>query len=50
MTNDEWPKGAGFEAADEWPEFAAILKSRYDLVETGQADFIRWRLYVRRRI
>jgi len=50
MTNDEWPKGAGFEAADDWPEFSAILKSRYDLVETGQADFIRWRLYVRRRI
>ena len=39
----------GFEAVDDWPEFAGLLKSRYDLVETRQDEFIEWRLYVRRR-
>jgi hypothetical protein len=48
LTNDQWPKAAGFEAADDWPEFAAILKSQYDLTATGQDDFIRWRFYTRR--
>jgi len=48
LTNDQWPKEAGFEATDDWPAFAAILRSRYDLKETGQEGFILWRLYVRR--
>jgi hypothetical protein len=49
FTNNQWPKEAGFEAVDEWPELAGLLKSRYDLAQTGQDDFIQWRLYVRRR-
>ncbi len=49
LTNDQWPKSPGFDAADDWPEFAGLLKSRYDLSEAGQADFIQWRLYVLRR-
>jgi hypothetical protein len=48
LTNDQWPKGSGFEATDGWPEFAAILRSRYDLTASGQESFILWRLYVRR--
>jgi hypothetical protein len=48
LTNDQWPKGPGFDATDGWPEFAAILRTRYDLAETGQQSFIRWRLYLRR--
>jgi len=48
LTNDQWPKEAGFDAADGWPEFAAILKSQYDLTATGTDDFIAWRFYTRR--
>src|SRR5262249_46351464 len=29
LTNDQWPKGQGFEAADNWPEFMALLTSHY---------------------
>jgi hypothetical protein len=49
LTNNQWPRESGFEAADDWPEFAGLLKSHYDLVETKQDEFIAWRLYVRRR-
>jgi hypothetical protein len=49
LTNNQWPKEAGFEAVDNWKELAGLLKSRYDLVQTGQDEFIQWRLYVRRR-
>lgn len=48
LTNDQWPREAGFEAADDWPEFAAILKSQYDLTTTDADDFIEWRFYMRR--
>jgi hypothetical protein len=48
LTNSQWPKWPGFDAADEWPEFKALLTSRYDLALTGHEDFIAWRLYVRR--
>jgi hypothetical protein len=48
LTNDEWPRGAGFEAAENWPQFMTFLTSHYDLSFTGQEDFILWRLYLRR--
>jgi len=48
LTNDQWPKGPGFEATDGWPEFVAILKSQYDLTTVGRTDFIEWRFYLRR--
>jgi hypothetical protein len=48
LTNSQWPKWPGFEAADDWPEFAALLASRYALADTGHEDFIAWRLYLRR--
>src|SRR5262249_4239812 len=25
MTNSQWPRGAGFESADDWPELATLL-------------------------
>jgi hypothetical protein len=31
LTNDQWPKGQGFEAADDWSEFTALLTLHYDL-------------------
>lgn len=49
LTNNQWPKEDGFEAADDWPEFAGLLASRYDLVQTGQDEFVQWRLYVKRK-
>jgi hypothetical protein len=48
LTNDQWPKRQGFEAADDWPQFAALLTAHYDLILTGQEDYIFWRLYLRR--
>jgi hypothetical protein len=48
LTNDQWPKGAGFEAVDGWLEFTAILKSQYELTTIGRDDFIQWRFYLRR--
>src|SRR5262249_30438485 len=48
LTNDQWPKGQGFEAADNWPEFMALLTSHYDLNLTGHEDYIVWRFYLRR--
>ena len=48
LTNDQWPKGQGFEAADNWPEFMALLTSHYDLNLTGHEDYILWRFYLRR--
>jgi hypothetical protein len=48
LTNDQWPKRQGFEAADDWPELVALLASHYDLGVTGHEDFIFWRLYLRR--
>ncbi len=48
LTNDQWPQGQGFEAADNWPEFTSLLTSHYDLNLTGHEDYISWRLYLRR--
>jgi hypothetical protein len=49
LTNAQWPKWPGFEAADDWPAFAALLASRYQLIATGNEDFISWRFYRRTR-
>ena len=49
LTNAQWPKWPGFEAADDWPPFAALLASRYALIAAGDEDFISWRLYRRSR-
>jgi hypothetical protein len=48
LTNDQWPKGQGFEAVDDWPAFTALLTSHYDLILTGREDYIFWRFYLRR--
>jgi hypothetical protein len=48
LTNDQWPKGQGFEAVDDWPAFTALLASHYDLNLTGHEDYIFWRFYLRR--
>jgi hypothetical protein len=49
LTNDQWPKGPGFEAADEWPRLRAFLASHYDLTLTRTQDYISWRFYLRTR-
>jgi hypothetical protein len=48
-TNDQWPSDPGFDAADDWPAFTKLLAARYDLVQTGDEDFISWRFYLRRK-
>ena len=48
LTNSQWPETSGFDIADHWPEFATLLASQYDLVQTGDEDAIAWRLYVAR--
>jgi len=48
LTNAQWPKWPGFEAADDWLEFAALLASHYELAATGDEDFISWRFYRRK--
>jgi hypothetical protein len=48
ITNSQWPKASGFDAADRWPAFAALLASQYDLDQTGDENGMAWRLYVRR--
>ena len=50
LTNSQWPQASGFEAADRWPEFAALLTSRYVLDRTGDESGIAWRLYIRRGV
>ena len=47
LTNSQWPRESGFDAADGWPAFAALLASRYGLEQTGDENGIAWRLYVR---
>ena len=49
LTNSQWPETSGFDIADHWPEFAALLVSRYDLVQRGDENGIAWRLYMYRR-
>lgn len=48
LTNSQWPRASGFDAADRWPEFAALLASGYVLDRTGGENGIAWRLYLRR--
>jgi len=48
ITNAQWPQESGFDAADRWPAFAALLASQYDLAQTGDDSGMAWRLYVRR--
>jgi hypothetical protein len=48
LTNDQWPKGQGFAAVDNWPEFMALLTPHYDLNLAGHEDNILWRFYLRR--
>ncbi len=45
LTNSEH----GFDAADNWPEFTALLASHYVLAETDSYEFIAWRFYLHRR-
>jgi hypothetical protein len=48
LTNAQWPRPSGFDAADGWPELAALLASRYVLDRTEDEDGIAWRLYLKR--
>ena len=48
LTNDQWPKARGFDAASDWPEFMALLTRGYDLNLAGHEGEILWRLYLRR--
>ena len=48
LTNAQWPGASGFDAADHWPDFAALLTSRYVLDRTGDEDGIAWRFYLKR--
>jgi hypothetical protein len=48
LTNAQWPRESGFDAADRWPTFAGLIASRYSLEQTGDENGIAWRLYVRR--
>jgi hypothetical protein len=44
----QWPQPDGFDAADHWPELAALLASRYVLDRSENENGIAWRLYIRR--
>jgi len=48
LTNDQWPLSPGFQAADDWPQFTALLRAHYEPSLTGQEDYIAWRFYLRR--
>ena len=48
LTNSQWPQPDGFDAADRWPKFAALLASRYVLDRSENENGIAWRLYLRR--
>jgi hypothetical protein len=43
LTNDQWPKARGFDAASDWPEFMALLTRGYDLNLAGHEGEILWR-------
>jgi hypothetical protein len=47
LTNSQWPQPHGFDAADRWPKFAALLASRYVLDQSKNENGIAWRLYLR---
>ena len=46
LTNSQWPQPHGFDAADRWPEFTALLGSRYFLDRSQNENGIAWRLYL----
>jgi hypothetical protein len=48
LTNSQWPLPHGFDAADRWPEFAALLSSRHILDRSQNENGIAWRLYLLR--
>jgi hypothetical protein len=48
LTNSQWPQPHGFDAADRWPKFAALLASHYVLDRAKNETGIAWRLYLRR--
>ena len=49
LTNSQWPMAQGFEAADQWAQFVALLASHYVLDRNEEEeDQIAWRLYLRR--
>jgi hypothetical protein len=48
MTDDQWPRGPGFEATDEWSEFSSFLALNYRPLEVGREDHVQWRLYLKR--
>jgi hypothetical protein len=48
LTNSQWPQPNGFDAAERWPKFAALLASRYVLNRSKNENGIAWRLYLRR--
>ena len=47
LTSSQWPQPDGFDAADRWPKFAALLASRYVLDRSKNENGIAWRLYLR---
>jgi hypothetical protein len=47
LTNSQWPQPDGFDAAERWPQFAALLASRYVLDRSKNENGIAWRLYLR---
>jgi hypothetical protein len=49
LTNSQWPRGRGFEAGDNWQEFAALLASNYVIDQVGDVNGISWRLYLRHK-
>jgi hypothetical protein len=48
LTNSQWPRASGFDAADRWPQFAELLAAHYHLDQAGDENGIAWRLYLRR--
>jgi hypothetical protein len=48
LTNSQWPQPSGFEVADRWQEFGALLASRYVLDRTGDDSGMAWRFYLQR--
>ena len=50
LTNSQWPRPDGFEAADHWPQLAALLASRYVLDRSESENGLAWRLYLVRPV
>jgi hypothetical protein len=50
LTNSQWPQPDGFDAADHWPQLAALLASRYVLDRSESKNGLAWRLYLIRPV